>query len=141
MVYTLLFSLSSKCSLFLNSKVLGSSIIHILYTECAKIKKNNSGGKRLNDALSDPNDLYLYWKHPDVCETPVTYLQTDCSFCSWVFSCWRTDETACWCRKLSRLLPSLLLMPLPGLISHLNTPPALCRPAINNYVTLRVTKH
>ena len=25
----------------------GSCIIHILYTECAKIKKNNSGAKRL----------------------------------------------------------------------------------------------
>ena len=30
---------SSKCSLFHNSNVFGSSIIHILYTECAKIKK------------------------------------------------------------------------------------------------------
>ena len=46
MVYTLLF-FSSKCSLFNNSNVFGSFIIHILYTECAKIKKNNSGAKRL----------------------------------------------------------------------------------------------
>jgi hypothetical protein len=30
---------SSKCSLFHNSNVFGSCIIHILYTECAKIKK------------------------------------------------------------------------------------------------------
>ena len=37
-VYTLLFS-SSKCSLFHNSNVFGSCIIHILYTGCAKIKK------------------------------------------------------------------------------------------------------
>ena len=29
----------SKCSLFHNSKIFGSCIIHILYTECAKIKK------------------------------------------------------------------------------------------------------
>jgi hypothetical protein len=36
-----------KCSLFHNSNVFGSCIIHILYTECAKIKKNNSGAKRL----------------------------------------------------------------------------------------------
>ena len=28
-----------KCSLFHNSNVFGSCIIHILYTECAKIKK------------------------------------------------------------------------------------------------------
>jgi hypothetical protein len=32
---------------FHNSKVFGSCIIHILYTGCAKIKKNNSGVKRL----------------------------------------------------------------------------------------------
>jgi len=38
---------SSKCSLFHNSNVFGSCFIHILYTECAKIKKNNSGVKRL----------------------------------------------------------------------------------------------
>jgi len=39
---------SSKCSLFHNSNVFGSCIIHISYTECAKIKKkNNSGAKRL----------------------------------------------------------------------------------------------
>ena len=40
-VYTLSFFFSSsKCSLFHNSNVFGSCIIHILYTECAKIKKN-----------------------------------------------------------------------------------------------------
>jgi hypothetical protein len=33
------FFFSSKCSLFHNSSVFGSCIIHILYTECAKIKK------------------------------------------------------------------------------------------------------
>ena len=38
MVYTLRF-FSSKCSLFHNSKVFGSCIIHILCTGCAKIKK------------------------------------------------------------------------------------------------------
>ena len=37
MVYTLRF-FSSKCSLFYNSNVFGSCIIHILYTGCAKIK-------------------------------------------------------------------------------------------------------
>ena len=45
-VYTLRF-FSSKCSLFHNSNVFGSCIIHILYTGCAKFKKNNSGAKRL----------------------------------------------------------------------------------------------
>jgi len=46
-VYTLRFIFSSKCSLFHNSNVFGSCIIHILYTGCAKIKKNYSGAKRL----------------------------------------------------------------------------------------------
>ena len=38
MVYTLRF-FSLKCSLFHNSNLFGSCNIHILYTECAKIKK------------------------------------------------------------------------------------------------------
>ena len=42
-VKTLLF-FSSKCSLFHNSNLFGSCIIHILYTVCAKIKKNNNPG-------------------------------------------------------------------------------------------------
>jgi len=43
--------------LFHNSNVFGSCIIHILYTECAKIKKNNSGAKRLKGS---PHDIYIY---------------------------------------------------------------------------------
>ena len=43
------FFFSSKCSLFHNSNIFGSCIIHILYTGCAKIKKNNSGAKRLGN--------------------------------------------------------------------------------------------
>ena len=39
MVYTLRFFFSLKCSLFHNFNLFGSCIIHILYTECAKIKK------------------------------------------------------------------------------------------------------
>ena len=34
--------------MFYNSNIFGSCIIQILYTGCAKIKKNNSGGKRLS---------------------------------------------------------------------------------------------
>jgi len=58
MVYTLPFFFSSKCSLFHNSNLFGSCIIHILYTECAKIKKNNSGAKRLNK-----KHVYSYLKY------------------------------------------------------------------------------
>jgi len=49
MVYTLRLFFSLKCSLFHNSNVFGSCVIHILYTGCAKTKKNNSGAKRLTD--------------------------------------------------------------------------------------------
>jgi len=55
MLYTLRFFFSSKCSLFHNANLFGACIIHILYTECAKIKKkNNSGAKGLNN--SQPPD-------------------------------------------------------------------------------------
>jgi len=47
MVYTLRF-FSLKYTLFHNSNLFGFCIIHILYTECAEIKKkNNFGAKRL----------------------------------------------------------------------------------------------
>jgi hypothetical protein len=38
-MYILSIFSSSKCSLFHNSNVFGSCIIHILYTGCAKFKK------------------------------------------------------------------------------------------------------
>ena len=55
MVYTLSF-FSSKCSLFHKSNLFGSCIIHILYTGCAKIKKNNSSARRLTFC---GHDLFL----------------------------------------------------------------------------------
>jgi len=45
-IYSPFFSLP-KYSLFHNSNIFSSCIIHILYTGCAKIKKSNSGTKRL----------------------------------------------------------------------------------------------
>jgi len=42
----------SKCSLFHNSKVFGSCIIHILYTECAKIKKNSGANRLIENSAS-----------------------------------------------------------------------------------------
>jgi len=41
------FFFSSKCRLFHNAYLFVSCIIHILYTGCAKIKKNNSVAKGL----------------------------------------------------------------------------------------------
>jgi len=58
MVYTLRF-FSSKCSLFHNSNVFGSCITHILYTGCAKIKKNNSGSKRLRVWAWGPSGTFV----------------------------------------------------------------------------------
>jgi hypothetical protein len=46
------FFFSSKCSLFHNSNLFGSCIIHILYTECAKIKKIIPAPKRLTSFTS-----------------------------------------------------------------------------------------
>jgi len=47
MAYILRF-FSSKCSLFHNSNVFGSYIIHILYTGCAKIKKKKFRRQKVN---------------------------------------------------------------------------------------------
>jgi hypothetical protein len=43
--------LSSECSLFHNSNIFGSCIIHILYTGVLKLR-NNSGAKRLRGSIS-----------------------------------------------------------------------------------------
>ena len=40
-----LFIFSSKCRLFHNATFFGSCVIHILYTECAKIKKKIPAAK------------------------------------------------------------------------------------------------
>ena len=55
MVYNLHFFFSSNCSLFHNSNVFGSCIIHILYTGCAKIKKIISEPKGYAVAVSSPS--------------------------------------------------------------------------------------
>jgi len=46
-IYILSVFFSSKCSLFHNSNLFGSCIIHILYTGCAKIKKKNKSGAKM----------------------------------------------------------------------------------------------
>jgi len=58
--YSPFFFSSSKCSLFYNSNVFGSCFIHILYTGCAKIKKHNSGAKRLT--LCGLNFVYMIFE-------------------------------------------------------------------------------
>jgi len=68
MAYNLRFFSSSKCSLFHNSNVFGSCIIHILYTGCAKIIKNYSGSKWLNKRKHILlSQMYCVWQ---VVKTP-----------------------------------------------------------------------
>jgi len=53
MLYTLRFFFSSKFNLFHNANFFGSCIIHILYTGCAKLKKNNYSSKGLKRAKNN----------------------------------------------------------------------------------------
>ena len=64
MLYTLRF-FSSKCSLFHSANLFGSCVIHILYTGCAKIKKNNSGAKGLIDGFDTVTLASSYSALPD----------------------------------------------------------------------------
>ena len=65
MLYTLRFFFSSKCSLFHNANLFGSCTIHILYTGCAEIKKNNSGAKMLIETRYQvqPSEKELHTEH------------------------------------------------------------------------------
>ena len=65
-----MFFSSSKFSLFHNSNVFGSCIIHILYTGVLKLKKNNSDTKRLNMV----NTLCFFPLQNLVCFIILTYL-------------------------------------------------------------------
>ena len=73
MFYTLRF-FSSKCSLFHNANLFGSCIIHISYTECAKIKKNNSDAKGLSKGLCGVQN-YSYEDENNLLFTPGMELQ------------------------------------------------------------------
>jgi len=53
-----------KCSLLHNSNVFSSCIIRILYTGCAKIKKNNSGVKRLKTDSRTAIGLGIFVQDP-----------------------------------------------------------------------------
>ena len=64
MLYTLRF-FSSKYSLFRNANLFCSCIIHILYTGCAKIKKNNSGVKGLRLNNLNGMDMFNEWERGD----------------------------------------------------------------------------
>ena len=50
--------------MFHNSNVFGSSIIHISYTECTKIKKKNFGAKRLTKTYRRKN--IIRWWHKKI---------------------------------------------------------------------------
>jgi hypothetical protein len=70
---------SSKCSLFHNSNVFVYCIIYILYTGCAKIKKNNSGSKRLMQFSQEGTrfyDTFVYTKVGDLTVWPAVGVLT-----------------------------------------------------------------
>ena len=50
-----------KCSLFHNANLYGSCIIHILNTECAKIKKKNNSFKRTDCSDWRDNVIIIDW--------------------------------------------------------------------------------
>ena len=75
MVYTLRF-FPSKCSLFHNSNVFGSRIIHILYTGCAKNKKNNSGAKTLTTVQLTLNCIaHIYCGYKNTLELGYNFMK------------------------------------------------------------------
>jgi hypothetical protein len=63
---------SSKCRLFHNATFFGSWIIHILRTECAKIKKN-SGAKGLNGIKQIYSDVFRSVDMITARKTPSTW--------------------------------------------------------------------
>jgi len=79
MEYTLRFFFSSECSLFHNSNVFGSCIIHILYTGVLKFKKSNSGAKRLSvresEKKREQGHSHLALHHEEV----TYFILTDCT--------------------------------------------------------------
>ena len=60
MVYIVRFFLSSKCSLFHNSNVFGSCIIHILYTGVLKFKKKIIPAPKGNVLMCKFYEFYIY---------------------------------------------------------------------------------
>ena len=58
MVYTVCFFLF-KMQFVSYSNLFGPCIIHILYTVCAKIKKNNSGAKRLTEQHCNEQEMEI----------------------------------------------------------------------------------
>ena len=71
MLYTLRF-FSSKCSLFHNANLFGSCIIHVLFTGCAEIKKNNSGAKGLITQKLGTKPQNIFSPPIPVSYTPIT---------------------------------------------------------------------
>ena len=67
------FFFSSKCSLFHNANFFGSYIIHILYTGCAEIKKNNSGAKGLNMSGSNASLVTITRKKLNINSMQLSY--------------------------------------------------------------------
>ena len=88
-IYSPFFFPSSKWSLFHNSNVFGSCIIHILYTGCAKIKKNNSGAKLLRMSGC------VTFRHPYVFMVCTGTMSSRLKYCRRIF--WYDVVCVCIC--------------------------------------------
>jgi len=100
MVYTLRLFFSSKCSLFHNSNVFGSCIIHILYAGCAKIKTNNSGAKRLKHTAT--LNRWMKMQQPSNLTDLCWGFRWDATPSRWVRVSGRFEGSCCpYCRRSS----------------------------------------
>ena len=61
-LYSPFFSLQNAVC-FHNANLFGSCIIHILFTGCAKIKKNNSGAKGLSNVYRNETTQHIRPKY------------------------------------------------------------------------------
>ena len=116
---------SSKCSLFNNSNVFGSCIIHILFIGCAKIKKKTySGAKMLKYRgyqLADNHSQFLdpTWNVATVrgvCALAVTAKAVQGNECG------ISEMGSCWYQCLLTNLLVSKLRECEGLRTHTHTP-------------------
>ena len=105
-MYSTFFFSSSKCSLFHNSNVFGSSFMHVLYTGCAKMFKNNSGDKRLITVTSPSVTPPSFYRSSYSEAVELCYVKCNPYFAHRTFAIPYSDLTR-KCTWASRLLPRI----------------------------------
>jgi len=109
MVYTARLFLF-KMQLFYNSNVFSCCIIHILYTGCAKIKKNNSGAKRLITTSTKPTNFIFALRQMNVVHARGALICDVMSPRRLYFSHWCLIITLLIWWEPSRCVPSISLL-------------------------------